>query len=977
VKIRSLLLAVAVLNLTAGVASGATVESNGTDTITIVAGAGEVNTVTVTAAGTTYTIADSGTNPVDNSSACTQATASTVECVVTGLTFVSVLLDDLGDTLTTSALLASISTVADLGAGTDSATTGAGDDQIAPGPGVDSLNGGTGDDTVDYSSSATAVTVDLGADTGTGEGDDTLTSIESAIGSAEGDTLTGDAGSNRLDGRDGNDTIDALGGDDVVIAGGGTDTVTGGTHTTGDLIDYSGAPGAVTVNLTAGTGSGDGADTVATIEHVVGSSSADTLTGNGDDNFLNGLQGDDTLRGMAGADTFLGSSGSDTVSYALEPAATASLDGLTPGGSTSDGTDVFYDGGTPGEIENLTGSAFADSLTGDASVNVLRGLAGNDSLFGLGGDDDLLGGDDADTLDGGTGTDNLDGEAGSDTVSYAASATRVIVNLTDETGIEVDAVTTDTLPGIENVTGSDVDANDHITGDTGPNVINGGAGGDTILAGGGADTLDGGTGNDLVHGDAGNDTVHATDPGEDSGLDGGADVDLLSFAGAPAGVTAFVEDGFENLTGSSFTDSLTGDGGPNVIDGGPGDSDFITGGEGNDTLIGGAGTLDRVNYQGGAAVTVNLAAGTASGQGSDTLAGFERAYGSGNDDVLIGDAGPNELDGVAGNDTFHGGGGIDTLSGGNGTDTVSYATAAAGVVVAFTSAASGEATTDGDGATDSFNTMENITGSAFADDLSGIASSAPNALSGLAGADVIRARDTSIDAIDCGADVDVAFVDATDTPITACETVDDPNPTATPAITGSSPASGADDNAPRIVGTAPAGSAVSLYTAADCTGTAAASGTAAEFASPGLAVSVPDNSTTTYYARATSSDIDGNSACSAGYSHVEATPAVVPPGGDPPILTPDLVAPETTIVNPKRTTTDRTPTFRFRSSEAGATFECRLDKGRWQTCRSPRTLKRLKYGKHTLRVRATDAAGNVDQTPAADTFVVKRKKKRG
>ena len=39
-------------------------------------------------------------------------------------------------------------------------------------------------------------------------------------------------------------------------------------------------------------------------------------------------------------------------------------------------------------------------------------------------------------------------------------------------------------------------------------------------------------------------------------------------------------------------------------------------------------------------------------------------------------------------------------------------------------------------------------------------------------------------------------------------------------------------------------------------------------------------------------------------------------------------------------------------------------------------LKKLKKGKHTFLVRATDAAGNTDATPAEDAFTVKKKKKK-
>src|SRR5207302_328984 len=91
-----------------------------------------------------------------------------------------------------------------------------------------------------------------------------------------------------------------------------------------------------------------------------------------------------------------------------------------------------------------------------------------------------------------------------------------------------------------------------------------------------------------------------------------------------------------------------------------------------------------------------------------------------------------------------------------------------------------------------------------------------------------------------------------------------------------SPASPANDNSPKISGTAEAGSTVKLYTNANCTSAVAASGTAAAFASPGLAVAVVDNSSSTFYATAT--DAAGNvSPCSSGVTYVEDSTAPTTP----------------------------------------------------------------------------------------------------
>src|SRR5206468_730621 len=74
---------------------------------------------------------------------------------------------------------------------------------------------------------------------------------------------------------------------------------------------------------------------------------------------------------------------------------------------------------------------------------------------------------------------------------------------------------------------------------------------------------------------------------------------------------------------------------------------------------------------------------------------------------------------------------------------------------------------------------------------------------------------------------------------------------AAPTLTATTPASPANDNQPSVTGSAAAGSTVAIYTASGCTGAPIASGSAATFASPGIQVSVADDTTTTFYATAT------------------------------------------------------------------------------------------------------------------------------
>ncbi len=92
-----------------------------------------------------------------------------------------------------------------------------------------------------------------------------------------------------------------------------------------------------------------------------------------------------------------------------------------------------------------------------------------------------------------------------------------------------------------------------------------------------------------------------------------------------------------------------------------------------------------------------------------------------------------------------------------------------------------------------------------------------------------------------------------------------------------------------------------------------------------------------------------------------------------PAASVEPAAPETLVgAKPGARTGDRTPTFRFRSASAGATFQCKLDREPFRTCRSPFTAKLLAYGRHTLKIRAV-LAGAPDPTPAVLRFTVERR----
>jgi hypothetical protein len=85
----------------------------------------------------------------------------------------------------------------------------------------------------------------------------------------------------------------------------------------------------------------------------------------------------------------------------------------------------------------------------------------------------------------------------------------------------------------------------------------------------------------------------------------------------------------------------------------------------------------------------------------------------------------------------------------------------------------------------------------------------------------------------------------------------------------------------------------------------------------------------------------------------------------------DTTPPDTTITSgPPSSTSATDASFEFSSSEAGSTFECRLDGGAYASCTSPKAYTGLAARSHTFDVRATDAAGNTDGTPASRTWTV-------
>jgi Ca2+-binding RTX toxin-like protein len=344
--------------------------------------------------------------------------------------------------------------------GDDKLDGGDNDDTLKGFGGADILDGGSGSDTASYDASPSSVVVSLLADTAAGGDaqDDTLISIENLTGSIHDDWLEGDNGANVLDGGAGSDTLKGFGGGDHLIGGTDNDTLTGGAW--GDTLDggegidtatYVDADESVRVSLIDHTASeyltalGAPVDTLIDIENVTGSAyrdwlygddnaneldgrdGNDTLEGAGNDDILYGRNGNDTLAGGGGGDVLKGGEGSDTADYAESAAGvTVSLIDDTAEGGDADGDEL--DG-----IENLTGSAYADTLRGDSGANFLAGLDGNNTLYGYGGGDDLWGGNDTDTLFGMGGIDILKGFGGDDTLDGGANGDTMLGGFGDDT----------------------------------------------------------------------------------------------------------------------------------------------------------------------------------------------------------------------------------------------------------------------------------------------------------------------------------------------------------------------------------------------------------------------------------------------------------------------------------------------------------------------------------------------------------------
>ena len=524
----------------------------------------------------------------------------------------------------------------------------------------------------------------------------------------------------------------------VIHDTGGSDTINFSGSTAGTILDlragqFSSVNGHSN-NVSIFAGHNDDA-TQYYIENGIGSAYADVLIGNDGANVLDGRGGGDRMAGYDGDDVYFVDSLDDVVRE--------EADG---GNDTIIVLSRDIDLGTVANVENIVyvdRSTPPPSPVGTSPAPGVGDTTLSSIIFGDGGND---------TLDGGAGSNTIFGQGGDDLIvgGRDSFASRDINN-----------------------TIAVADLEDQTESDDGDDALYGGDGNDTIFGGQGNDLLDGGDGDDMLSGQAGidvfrgGDGIDTVDYSRESPFQLLVNLETNVASGGTASGDTF--DSIENLIGSDDRidrfigtadanhfwgqgggDVFNGRDGDDILDGGA-DGDILYGEGGNDTIIGGGGQdyidggegIDLADYSGSSdAVTVDLAAGTASGgdgegpvqivgRGTvirgDILSGIENVAGSRFDDRLIGDAGANALSGGAGNDTLSGGGGGDRLMGGAGRDTADYAIATAGIFIEM-----GRATSTGD----TYLSIENLSGSGLDDSLTGDRSA--NELIGQGGNDVLR-----------------------------------------------------------------------------------------------------------------------------------------------------------------------------------------------------------------------------------------------
>ena len=445
------------------------------------------------------------------------------------------------------------------GTGNDTFAGNGGNDVYVYTGGVDGYFGRTGItdgvETANFSLFGSAIRADLGTeifetadtfDVATGTVFRTLLQsggIDGVTGSAFNDLILDDADDNQIAGSGGDDSIVNADGTDTIDGGEGLDRLGFAAGTQGVTVDL----GFVGVNLTDAFGN---SEQVTGVEHIIGTAMADSFTGSA---------GNDIFTGGDGVDSYFGGAGFDTIDLSFE----------TGDGPTSV---TFSVDAATGEITGTLTDSFGNQ---ESFFSIERVIGGNGSF------DDLIGGDGDETFVGGAGSgvDFIDGNLGIDTVDYSAEGGSggATVDLSREGAVD-DPNATDTfgdpdaLQGIENLIG---------TRET--DVFTGNAAANALVGNGGNDVFFGSDGADSIYGGAGQDTVNF---GLETGSTGIA-VDLRARVNQALDTFGAIDQlfGIENVVGSVFDDSITGDVGANTLSG-EGNSDFLDGWSGDDVLYG-------------------------------------------------------------------------------------------------------------------------------------------------------------------------------------------------------------------------------------------------------------------------------------------------------------------------------------------------------------------------------------------------------
>jgi Ca2+-binding RTX toxin-like protein len=265
-----------------------------------------------------------------------------------------------------------------------------GDDVIIAtvGDGDDSYHGGAGGaDAYSLAETTAAATVNLtsGRASSAETGNDTLRSIEGAIGGSGADSILGSAGANTLAGGEGADTLRGLGGDDSLAGGAGNDRLDGGLDADrmqggagddlyvvdeeDDVVLEAAGGGRDTVQTTVSLTLAENAEVLQLLGVAglagTGNAGANVLLGNNGANLLGGEAGADSLSGGSGADTLVGGLGADTLN----------------GGA---GADIFVFASAAEGVDKIVGYRGADDGLQVSAAGFGGGLVEGMNLVALG-----------------------------------------------------------------------------------------------------------------------------------------------------------------------------------------------------------------------------------------------------------------------------------------------------------------------------------------------------------------------------------------------------------------------------------------------------------------------------------------------------------------------------------------------------------------------------------------------------------------